>query len=159
MAAKFDSTNPKVYCTFGNLFIAVKDYRNAIPSFDRAIQLNPNYAEAYNNRAYAKVLSGDYIGTVIDCHNALRVMAKSPSPITYNNLGRAFRELNQLDSAFKYFDKAISINPNFAEGYFERGMAKHQQLNLDGACEDWNKARNLGYSDSTNMIGNNCTPK
>ena len=159
MAAKYDSTNPKVYCTFGNLFIAVKDYRNAIPSFDRAIQLNPNYAEAYNNRAYAKVLSGDYIGTVIDCHNALRVMSKSPSPITYNNLGRAFRELNQLDSALKYFDKAISINPNFADGYFERGMAKHQQLNLSGACEDWNKAKNLGYSDSTNMIGNNCTPK
>ena len=31
----------------------MKDYENAIRSYDRAIEINPNLAEAYNNRGIA----------------------------------------------------------------------------------------------------------
>ena len=156
MASKYDSMNPKVYCSFGNLFIAVKDYGNAITGFTKAISLQRNYAEAYNNRAYAKVLSGDFAGAISDCDSALRIMKKIPSAITYNNMGQAYRELNQLDSALKYFNKAIDINKNFAQGYFERGRAKQKNNDLNGACEDWKKASGLGYVDSTNLSKRYC---
>jgi tetratricopeptide (TPR) repeat protein len=31
----------------------MKDYENAIRSYDRAIEINPNLAETYNNRGIA----------------------------------------------------------------------------------------------------------
>ena len=158
MASKYDTANPKLYCSFGNLFIAVKDYNNAITSFTRAIHFQPHYAEAYNNMAYAKVLTGDFQGAINDADSALKFMGKSPSAITFNNLGQAYRELNQLDSAMKYFDKAISLNANFAQGYFERGRAKLKKMDNTGACNDLYKASELGYSDSTNLINKHCTP-
>lgn len=158
MAAKYDSANPKVYCSFGNLFIAVKDYGNAVTAFTRAILLQHSYAEAYNNRAYARVLLADYPGAINDCDSALKFMSKTPSAITYNNLGQAYRELNQPDSAMKYFNKALSINKNFPEGYYERGKAKQKINDLPGACEDLHKAADLGYKDSLNLVNKYCTP-
>ncbi|HPH23117.1 MAG TPA: tetratricopeptide repeat protein, partial [Chitinophagaceae bacterium] len=98
-AVKYDSANPKVHTSLGNLFIAVGDYKNAIVGFSKAISLQPTYAEAYNNRAYAKVLSADYKGAIEDGKMALKIMNQKPSYITYNNIGYAYRELNQLDSA------------------------------------------------------------
>jgi len=155
-AVKYDSANPKVHTSLGNLFIAVGDYKNAIVGFSKAISLQPTYAEAYNNRAYAKVLSADYKGAIEDGKMALKIMNQKPSYITYNNIGYAYRELNQLDSAFVYFNKAIAMNNNFAEGYFERGKANQKNNNITNACNDWNKANSLGYKDSTNLLNKYC---
>jgi tetratricopeptide (TPR) repeat protein len=155
-AVKYDSGNPKVHTSLGNLFIAVGDYKNAIVGFSKAISLQPTYAEAYNNRAYAKVLSADYKGAIEDGKMALKIMNQKPSYITYNNIGYAYRELNQLDSAFVYFNKAIAMNNNFAEGYFERGKANQKNNNVTNACNDWNKANSLGYKDSTNLLNKYC---
>ncbi len=155
MAASIDSANPKIYFTLGNLHIATKNYDEAINSFAKAISIDSNYADAYNNRAYIKVLSADYLGAIADANKALMKM-KQPSPITYNNLGQAYRELNQPDSAFKYFDKAIEINKNFKEAYFERGRSKQKQNNIAGACKDWQQAASLGYADSTRMLEKYC---
>ncbi|MEI2707959.1 MAG: tetratricopeptide repeat protein [Chitinophagaceae bacterium] len=155
-AVKYNSANPKVHTSLGNLFIAVGDYKNAIVGFSKAISLQPTYAEAYNNRAYAKVLSADYKGAIEDGKMALKIMNQKPSYITYNNIGYAYRELNQLDSAFVYFNKAIAMNNNFAEGYFERGKANQKNNNITNACNDWNKANSLGYKDSTNLLNKYC---
>ena len=159
LASRYDTANPKLFCSFGNLFVAVKDYNNAIPAFGKAIQLQPAYSEAYNNRAFAKIQIGNDTGAIKDCFTALKFM-KSPSYITYNNLGQAFRDMKNYDSAFFYFNKAISLNTSFKEGYFERGKAKHQNNDATGACQDWKRAEELGYIDSTDMIKKYCnSPK
>jgi len=155
-ALKIDSTNPRLYFSFGNLFTAVNDYNNALATYSKAISLQPAYAEAYNNRAYVKILIGNDISAITDCRKALTLMHDKPNPIIFNNLGRAYRELNQPDSAFKYFNKAIEMNNSFAEAYFERGKAYQKNNNLDGACKDWKQAAILGYKDSTGMIDKYC---
>jgi len=38
------------------------NFEGAISNFNKAIELKENYAEAYNNRAVAKINSGDYNG-------------------------------------------------------------------------------------------------
>ena len=136
--------------------MAVKDYENAVSSFTKAITLQPAYAEAYNNRAYTKLCITDYSGAIADCDTALALMKSKPSPFTYNNLARAYSELNQFDTAFKYFNKAIELNNTFAEAYFERGRAKQKNNDPEGACKDWSEAKKLGYTDSTNMTDKYC---
>ncbi|MGG9970147.1 tetratricopeptide repeat protein [Ferruginibacter sp. SUN002] len=155
-AATLDSTNPKVYNTFGNLFIEVKNYAEAVNSFSKSIKLQPKFADVYNNRAYASILLNDFKSAITDCHTALALMEKKPSPIVYNNLGHAYRELNIYDSAFYYFDKAIYLNKKFSQAYFERGIAKQKVNDLKGACNDWYESYSLGYSDTLKLSEKYC---
>ena len=155
-AMSLDSTNPRIYYSFGNLFVITKDYPNAINAFSKCISLQPKYSEAYNNRAYIKILSGNDTGAIADCQKALVLMQDNPNPIVFNNLGQAYSQLNKPDSAFKYFDKAISLDKNFVDAYFQRGKAKQKINDQDGACKDWNEALRLGYNDTTGTINKYC---
>jgi tetratricopeptide (TPR) repeat protein len=149
-----DTANPKLYMSFGNLFVAVENYPEAIKSFSKAITLQPSYAEAYNNRGYSKLLTGDYEGTINDCYKAIQLKVKSP--YVFNNLGRAYREINKTDSAFYYFDKAIQTDKNFGQAYFEKGKA-WQKINANSsACKDWNTALQLGYREAKESIDKYC---
>lgn len=155
-AASLDSTNPKIFNSFGNLFLEVKDYTQAIASYSKSILLQPNFADPYNNRSFAKILNKDYQGAIADCYTALNLMGKKPSPIVFNNLGHAHRELDHLDSAFYYFDKAIAAKNNFSQAYFERGIAKQKINDLTGACKDWKSASVYGYNDTLHLLEKFC---
>ncbi len=155
-AASIDSANPKIYNSFGNLFVEVKNYKEAIKNYSISIKLQPRFPDPYNNRAYAKIMDNDFEGAITDCHAALALMNNKPVAVVYNNLGHAFRELNKFDSAFFYFDKAIELKNNFAEAYFERGIARQKANDQTGACIDWKQAAAYGYKDSLQLISKFC---
>jgi protein O-mannosyl-transferase len=153
-AQKMDSANPKVYMSFGNLFVAVKDYLHADSAFTSAIKLAPQFGEAYNNRAYSRLFLRDYKGSLEDARKALMLNVKSP--IVLNNIGYAYRELGQTDSARKYFDSAITKDSRFPEAYLERGKLKLKLNDKEGACADWKQAGQLGDTAANTLSKVNC---
>ncbi|MCX7704465.1 MAG: tetratricopeptide repeat protein, partial [Planctomycetota bacterium] len=52
------------------------DYDGAIRDYDRAIELNPEYAEALYNRGVAKSKMGDWAGAIADFDEALELKPK-----------------------------------------------------------------------------------
>ena len=44
----------------------LKDYKGAIADYTKAIEIDPNYADAYNNRGIAKDELKDYKGAIAD---------------------------------------------------------------------------------------------
>ena len=50
----------------GYAYYLMKDYARALVDFDAAIRLNPNYANAYQNRAAARKRSGNIQGSTED---------------------------------------------------------------------------------------------
>ena len=58
-AIKLDAENPYGYHTRGVAKAALDDYAGAIDDFNRTVDLKPDFAEAYYNRAVAKVLLGE----------------------------------------------------------------------------------------------------
>ncbi len=62
-------TDPSLSLAFnarGYAYLRLKQYAKAISDFDRAIQLNPEYVNAYSNRAAAKKAAGDKPGADAD---------------------------------------------------------------------------------------------
>jgi lipoprotein NlpI len=64
IAAKSDLT--LAWNARGYAYLVLRDYASAIGNFDRAIELNPKYANAYRNRAAARKAMGDAKGAAAD---------------------------------------------------------------------------------------------
>ena len=64
----------------------------------------------------------------------------SNSITLYNVIGAANQNLDQLEDAIEAFKKALSINPNYAEGHYNMGTTLKKQGELEEAVEAYNKA-------------------
>ncbi len=78
-AIKLDPSNPNLFLNIGSVFIAQKQYDDAIAMFIRAIQLNPSYANAYYNLANAYKLKGDTVNQGKVLTDTLKLVAPESS--------------------------------------------------------------------------------
>ena len=58
--------------------------------------------------------------------------------------------------AKEFADKAIEHDKENGAAYTNRGMAKEMLRDLNGACEDWHKAKELGSETGKNYYAGNC---
>jgi tetratricopeptide (TPR) repeat protein len=82
-------------------------YSAAIRDFDKAIQLEPDDAEAYNNRGVAKKKLRQYLAAIRDYNKALQL--KPDHAEAYINRGNAKLDLEQYTAAINDYDKAIQL--------------------------------------------------
>ena len=115
--------------------------KDTLVEYDKAIQLNPNDAEAYLNRGIAKNKLEQYFTAITDYDTTIRL--KPNSADAYLNLGNAKAELGQYDAAIADFDTAIQLKPDYAEAYLNRGEAKRHLEQYTAAIADFNIAIQL----------------
>jgi tetratricopeptide (TPR) repeat protein len=58
----------------------------------------------------------------------------------YNNLGTAYQDRKDLDSAIYYYGKAIEVNPKYADSYYNRAYASQLKGDIDQAISDYGLA-------------------
>ena len=139
----------------GNKKSSLEDYYGAIADYTKAIELDPDYANAYYNRGYTKYLLKDYYGAIADYSKVIE-LSTDDSQLTMEGLElvgyalseRGFMKFNLKDfsAAIIDYDMSIEINSNNAEAYGFRGMNKSLLLDEKGACLDWKTALNLDDS-------------
>ena len=117
------------------------DYQGAIADYDKAIQLGPQFADAYYNRGNARSALGDYQGAVADCDKAIQLDPRSAD--AYYNRGNARSALGDYEGAVADYDKAIEFNPQSADAYYNRGNARNALGDYEGAVADYDKAIQL----------------
>ncbi len=52
--------------------------------------------------------------------------------------------------------KAISADKNYASAYVNSANAKEMMRDMEGACDDWHKAADLGEQLGQNYFSGNC---
>lgn len=123
-----------------------RDFEGAIENFNRAIKLNPKYADAYNNRASVRYELGDYPGAFKDCTEA--ILLKPNCAKFHNNLGLIYSELGDYRGARADHTRAIQLNSDWAQPYNDRGIALSNLGDNQGAIEDFTKAIELNPDDA-----------
>ena len=128
----------------GNYAAAIKDY-------DQAIKLNPEYANAYNNRGIVKDDLGDFAAAIADYDEAIKLNPKDAN--AYCNRGNAKSRLGDYNAAVADFSEAIRLNPKDAMVYNNRGITKARSGDYNAAVADFSEAIRLNPKDA--MVYNN----
>jgi tetratricopeptide (TPR) repeat protein len=101
-------------------------------------QVVENNAEAYNNRAFNRMQSGDIKGAIEDFNQVLKI---NPNlALAYNNRGFVRMQSGDIKGAIADFNQAIKIDPDLALAYNNRGLARMQSGDIKGAIADFNQA-------------------
>ena len=113
----------------------------ALADFNKAISLDPNYAQAYANRAliYRKTNKLDL--ALADDNKALAIDA-SYAP-AYLGRGIVYRLQGRNAQALDDFNKVIAIRPDNAEAYYNRGLLYQSQGQQQFAIDDFSTALGL----------------
>ena len=118
------------------------EYEKAIECFDKAIELNPNYADAYYDRGLTYYQLKRYEKAIEDYNKAIELNLSDAE--AYYDRGLTYHKLKRYERAIEDYTKAIELDPNLAEAYCARGHAYFYSKQYEKAVEDYTKAIELG---------------
>jgi tetratricopeptide (TPR) repeat protein len=111
------------YLKRGEDFSGARQYDRAIADYTTAIQLKPDYAEAYNDRGFTYYLKGDAERAIADYTRAIELRPNYPK--AYNSRGVAYMAHGYgAAKSVPDFDRAIALKPDFRYGYINRANAR-----------------------------------
>lgn len=132
------SVDAEFYLKRGEDFSGVHQYDRAIADYSTAIKLKPDYAEAYNDRAFAYYLKRDFDRAITDYTRAIELRPNYPK--AYNSRGVVYMAGGYGEAkSVPDFDRAIELKPDFRYAYINRANARlfsHPRL----ALQDFHRA-------------------
>lgn len=90
--------------------ILKKEYDHALDLIDAVIALDPNYAEAWSQRATIHYLRDEYGPALGDLQRTLALEPRHFGALA--DLGLVFRDLGDKPRALKAFREALALNPH-----------------------------------------------
>ena len=108
-------------------------------------------------RGLSDYASGNYIQAISNLTEASKYNPYSTFFLTYAYRANARQKVGDNAAAMMDFDKAISLKPaeqNYYSAWltviYNRGIARFNNKDRDGACADWNTALQFGLKDVAN---------
>jgi tetratricopeptide (TPR) repeat protein len=125
----------------GNEHYCKKEYSEAIKWYDKAIELDPKYADAWYNKGNALNSLGKYEEAIENFDKALKIDPNYAS--AWNNKGYAIDKLGKYQEAIEHYNKAIELDPNIVSAWSNKGYTLTILENYDEAIKCYNKAIEL----------------
>ncbi len=112
---EFLKTNPQseiITNLLGGALQGQGKLQEAVQVFDTAIDLNPEFADAYYNRGNTLKDLGQLKAAVESYGKAVELNPEFAE--AYNNRGNILRDLGQLKAAVESYEKVVELKPNYA---------------------------------------------
>ena len=128
----------RIFSNYGTFLKEIGKYQEAEIVLNKAIKLNPRYANAFYNLAGLFLERGDLLKAEI--HLRKTIALKSDFASAHYNLGLILKNMGKLQEAKLYFQKALDIDPHLTDGYLS--LSTMQETEKD------KKWRNKLFSES-----------
>ena len=131
----------------------------AISNYSKAINLKPNFSDAYIARCGSFLNIDRNKDAIKDCTKAIS-LGDFDSGV-YRNLCGAHAKLKEFKIAEGFCDKAIKLNDRDEMAYLNRGIISIILKNTKDACSDWRKASSFAnikrvQKSLSELINDNC---
>ena len=97
-----------------------REYARSIPDYDRAIELNPGYAVAWNNRAWSLFKSGQYARAMADVQRSLELSPLSAH--SYDTRAHLFQVTGRPERALSDYNIAIRLGGKYMTRLYQCGL-------------------------------------
>ena len=140
---KKKETDPNELLAEGYDLFKKGQYDKAIVCYNKAIEINAMFAEAYNYRGDAYYYKGYYDKALWEYNKAIEI---NPNYFfAYNNRGLVYCQKGRYDKAISEYSKAIEMAPLYAEAYSNRGYAYCLKGQYEKSWDDVSVAQHYGY--------------
>lgn len=96
-------------------------YDDAIKAFDKAIELNPQLADAWNNKGVSLKAQNKYDEAIVASDKAIELNPRLAK--AWFNKGLALGYQGKYDEAIQAYNRSIEIDPEDADVCYNKGMA------------------------------------
>jgi tetratricopeptide (TPR) repeat protein len=138
----------------GNALAALGKSTEALASFEKAVSLKPDYADAYNNMANLLNQAGKHEAAMEKCHKALKIRPDFVEAL--NILGNAQFALGRHQEAISSYQKAIKLRPSYALAHNGLSMAFKDSGQPEKAIASAQAALDIRpeFAEALNNLGN-----
>ncbi|MDC1047000.1 tetratricopeptide repeat protein, partial [Candidatus Pseudothioglobus singularis] len=148
--------DPFLFNIKGSCLCETGDLNTSIISFEKAITLKPDYAEALFNLGVAYQKLNQFDKAIESYEKALNIQHAYPT--VHLNLGIIYFQTDQLNSAIKSFEWAVAYSPNHSKAYYNLGSALQKNRQFEKAKKQFEKAISINpnYADAYDSLGILC---
>lgn len=149
-AIELDPSLTKAYFERAAILKAMGDSASALADYDTIIARNgAAYPEALLNRGLTNKMTGAYAEALSDLS---KVIEQTPNdPQLRKNRGNIYLLLNLIPKALDEYTKAIQLENNYPEAYFNRAIGHFLLLDNVSGCADLKKSSTQGHTKATEM--------
>lgn len=126
------------YIGRGKVFIDQRDYDAALENFNKAIDLNPNSADAYNWRGFTYAGLSNQQQALNDYDRAIELDPRLA--LAYSRRGVLRATNGDTQTGLADCNRAIELDANDARNFVNRGLVYLELDNSSNALADFNKA-------------------
>ena len=148
------SQMPRHYNDQGLTLITQGRINEAMDAFKRAVELNPEDAEAYFNLALAAAACGDFRTAAENYEHCLRL---NPEHVDARfNLANTLLKINNLQEAIAAYKNVIRLDPQHAQAFNNLGIAQKKCSRMKEAIQSFHNATALkkDFAEAYNNLGN-----
>ena len=145
---------PEDYLSRGDDFYQSNEYELALKAYDKAIELKPDSAVAWDNRGFALDKLDRYEEALKACDKAIELKPDYAS--AWNSRGIALGKLDRYEEALKACDGAIELKPDYATAWNNRGIALGKLGRYEEALKACDKAIELKSDYATAWYNKAC---
>jgi tetratricopeptide (TPR) repeat protein len=131
----------------GNEHYYRNEYQEAIIWYDKAIQIDANNVDAWNNKGVVLDNLGKYT-EAIECYDKAIEIDPNDALAWYNK-GITLDNLGKYTEAIEWYDKAIEIDPNYASAWYNKGITLNKLGRHNEAIECYDNAIGINPNDAS----------
>lgn len=141
----------KVLYLKGLLSVCIEDYEDGLSFFEKAVENNPRYADAYYYIGWCNGKLGRY-SEAVKAYKQV-IMINPDYAEAYKNLGVVYGELRNYSKAVEAFKQAIRINPDDTFAHIGLGWAYVELGHYNEAMEVYKQLIRINPDDAGSYCG------
>jgi tetratricopeptide (TPR) repeat protein len=123
----------------------LNQYEKSLKDYTKAISLNPQYRDAYWNRALLSEVNNNFTGAIADYRKVSTLIPQTDTTnqsILYANLAEVQARRQNIDSALTADSISLVFSPHYSRAYYMRGELHRELKNDPQAIIDFTNAIN-----------------